>query len=42
MVTNAEKPEVLGDGEDHVGPNDPDVAAAGDVHVVANTCLIGG
>ena len=42
VATNGEKPEVLGDGEDHVSPSDPDATAAGDVHVFANTCQEGG
>ena len=39
MVPNAERSKALDDEEAHVDPNDPDVTDAGDVHVVANTCL---
>ena len=42
VATPAEIPENLGDGEGHVGPNDLNTTADGDVHIFAKTRREGG
>ena len=42
MAPNVTEDKAPDDEEIHVGPKDPDAAAAGDDHVAAKTCLLGG